>query len=102
MNKNLKTDDLLKILRKIGNQSKLNQRNLASDLGFSLGKLNYCLKSLRKKGYIKIENFKKNKNLGNYRYLLTPQGISYKTKMLYFFLKQRAKEYEEIKKELRK
>ena len=102
MNKNIKSNDELQILRKIDNNSKLNQRDLASDLGFSLGKLNYCLKLLKKKGHIKIENFKKNKNITNYKYLLTPQGISYKTKMLYFFFKQKAKEYEEIKKELRK
>ena len=102
MNKNIKSSDELQILRKINNNPKLNQRDLASELGFSLGKLNYCLKSLRKKGHVKIENLSKNKNIINYKYLLTPKGISYKAKMLYFFLKQKAKEYEEIKKELRK
>lgn len=95
-------EDYFLILRKIARRSKQSQRQMSNELGFSLGKLNYCLKELQKKGLIKIQNFKKNKNKLNYNYLLTPKGISHKTKMLYYFLKQKAKEYEEIKKELQK
>ena len=51
--------DYLNLLRKINKNSKLNQRQLANELGFSLGKLNYCLKALKEKGLIKINNFKK-------------------------------------------
>ena len=102
MNMKKNTEDHFEVLRKIQRKPGASQRELAEELGFSLGKLNYCLKSLRKKGHVKIENLSKNKNIINYKYLLTPKGISYKAKMLYFFLKQKAKEYEEIKKELRK
>ena len=78
------------------------QRSLASDLGFSLGKLNYCLKELKKKGYVKIKNFKNNKNKINYIYALTPKGISYKTKLTISFMQRKMAEYEDLKKELKK
>ena len=59
MNINNKNSDEFEILRKINNLEKPNQRDLAYELGFSLGKLNYCIKALRKKGFVKIRNFKK-------------------------------------------
>lgn len=91
--------DLLNILRKINNKHDLTQRELAKDLGFSLGKLNYCLKALRQKGLIKIDNFKKNKNKLNYIYILTPKGISQKTKLTLKFMTKKMHEYDELKKE---
>ena len=98
-----KTDsDQFNVLRKIQNNPKTTQRQLASDLGFSLGKLNYCLRALRSKGLIKISNFAKNKNKFNYAYLLTPKGISEKTKLTINFMKLKMKEYEELKKEMNK
>ncbi len=90
------------ILRKINSNPKISQRILASKLGISLGKLNYCLKALRDKGFIKIKNFSNNPNKLDYAYLLTPKGVRYKTKMAYFFLKQKMKQYEDLKKELEK
>ena len=78
------------------------QRSLASDLGFSLGKLNYCLKELKKKGLVKIKNFKDNKNKINYIYILTPKGIAHKTNLTILFMKKKMKEYEDLKKELKK
>ena len=54
------TEDHFKILRKIQKDPKYSQRQMADELGFSLGKLNYCLKALQQKGFIKIKNFKKN------------------------------------------
>ena len=99
MNTNLNLKDY-ELLKKIHSNSKISQRNLAKALGFSLGKLNYCLKALKKKGLIKIQNFKKNENKLEYSYLLTPKGLSYKTKMAYFFMKQKLEEYETLKKEL--
>ena len=97
----MKTDsDLLNILRKIYSKNELSQRKLAKDLNFSLGKLNYCLKSLKKKGLIKIQNFKNNENKINYIYKLTPKGISQKTKLTISFMKRKMKEYDELKKEL--
>ena len=98
-NKDNKSNEF-EVLRRIENNSKSSQRDLAEKLGFSLGKLNYCLKALRKKGLIKIKNFSKNKNKLNYAYFLTPKGILHKTKMGYFFMKQKISEYEELKKEL--
>ena len=99
MNKNL--EDYFKVLRKIQNNPKHSQREMANDLGFSLGKLNYCLKALRNKGFIKISNFKKNPNKLNYFYILTPKGISEKTKLTINFMKKKFKEYEELKRELK-
>jgi len=94
--------DYLNLLRKIDNKPESSQRKLASELGFSLGKLNYCLKALKSKGLIKISNFKKNPNKINYIYVLTPRGISEKTKLTLNFMKRKIKEYEELKKEIKK
>ena len=94
--------DHFNVLRKIQNKPKATQRALASELDFSLGKLNYCLKALRGKGLIKIENFKKNPNKINYIYILTPKGISEKTKLTVNFMKLKMKEYDELKKEISK
>ena len=94
--------DHFNLLRMIKNKPKASQRELAAQLGFSLGKLNYCLKSLKHKGLIKIENFKKNPNKINYIYILTPKGISAKTKLTINFMKRKMKEYDEIKKEIEK
>ena len=94
------SQDQLEILRKINKKPKLSQRELAKELGFSLGKLNYCIKELKKKGLVKIENFKKNPNKLNYIYLLTPKGVSEKTKLTINFMKKKSKEYDELKKEL--
>ena len=92
--------DNLNILRKIQSKSDITQRDLANELGFSLGKLNYCLKALKIKGLIKIKNFEKNKSKMNYMYLLTPKGISAKTKLTINFMKKKMVEYDELQKEL--
>ena len=92
--------DHFDILRKLNRNSKISQRELAKDLGFSLGKLNYCLKALKEKGLIKIKNFTNNQNKINYIYILTPKGISAKTKLTIRFMKRKMKEYEELKKEI--
>ena len=93
--------DLFNTLRKVGQNPNINQRKLASKLGFSLGKLNYCLNELKKKGFIKIENFKKNKKKFGYIYLLTPSGISTKTKLTLNFMKRKMKEYDELQNEIK-
>ena len=95
-------EDHFDVLRKIQQNPESTQRELAEELGFSLGKLNYCLKALKSKGLIKIENFKKNPKKINYLYVLTPQGISTKTKLTVNFMKRKLKEYEELKKEIEK
>ena len=94
--------DHFEILRKIKTKPKATQRQLAKELGFSLGKLNYCIKALKSKGLIKIENFKKNPNKINYIYVLTPKGIAEKTKLTMNFMRRKMKEYEELKKEVGK
>ena len=99
MNNNL---DHLNVLRKIKSQPNSSQRKMATELGFSLGKLNYCLKSLNQKGLIKIRNFRKNPNKFRYAYILTPKGIAAKTKLTYNFMKRKMKEYDELKAEIEK
>ena len=94
--------DYLNLLRKIKNKPESSQRELAEELDFSLGKLNYCLKALKSKGLIKIDNFRKNPNKINYIYVLTPKGISEKTKLTINFMKRKMKEYDELKIELKK
>ena len=88
------------LLRKISKKPNANQRELASDLNISLGKLNYVLKELKKKGLVKINNFKNNPNKSGYLYLLTPKGISEKTKISKKFMQRKIQEYEELKEEL--
>ena len=94
--------DHFEVLRKIQKKPNSTQRELAEELGFSLGKLNYCLKALKTKGLVKINNFKKNPNKINYFYVLTPKGISEKTKLTINFMKRKMKEYDELKLELKK
>ena len=89
------------LLRKLQKKPNLSQRELAKDLGFSLGKLNYCLKALQNKGLLKINNFQKQRNKINYlKYILTSKGIALRTKLTLDFMKKKLKEYDELKKEL--
>ena len=95
--------DQFEVLRKIEKVKKSSQRELAEELGFSLGKLNYCLKELQKKGLVKLQNFQKRSNKINYlQYVITPKGISERTKLTINFMKRKMKEYDELKKELKK
>ena len=94
--------DHFNVLRIIKNKPKATQRELAGQLGFSLGKFNYCLKALKEKGLVKIENFRKNPQKINYMYVLTPKGIAAKTKLTLNFMKLKMKEFDELKKEIKK
>ena len=96
-----KKEDQLDILRKVGKKPNSTQRELAKELGFSLGKFNYCIKALQQKGFIKIKNFKRSPKKINYLYVLTPQGIAEKTKLTLNFMKRKIREYDELKKELK-
>ena len=93
-------NDNFEVLRKLDKKPNSSQRELAKTLGFSLGKLNYCLKELNIKGLIKIRNFKRNPNKLNYMYVLTPKGISAKTRLTINFMKRKMIEYDELKLEL--
>ena len=75
------------------------QRQLSNDLGVSLGKINYCLKSLIKKGFIKVNNFKNSNNKIQYSYLLTPKGIEEKAKLTLDFIRIKTQEYDTLKQE---
>ena len=102
MPKNKDSIDDLNIMRKIQNRPELSQRQLAQELGFSLGKINYCINALKIKGLIKISNFKKNNNKLNYFYILTPKGFIKKTNLTLKFMKLKMTEYDELQKELLK
>ena len=92
--------DHFDVLRDIQKKKDVSQRVLANSLGFSLGKLNYIISELRKKGLVKVDNFIKNKRKGKYVYILTPSGLSQKTKLTINFMKRKMKEYDELKREL--
>jgi EPS-associated MarR family transcriptional regulator len=94
--------DYFNILRKIDKDPKASQRELAKELGLSIGKLNYCLKALKEKGLVKIQNFSKNTKKTKYLYYLTPKGVIEKTKATINFMNIKMNEYEEFKKELSK
>ena len=102
MNKKKYNQDHFDVLREIQKQSNSSQRELANELGFSLGKLNYVMKALQEKGLVKIQNFKNNPKKINYFYVLTPKGIAAKTKLTINFMKRKMEEYEELKKEIEK
>mgnify|MGYP003974224991 FL=1 len=93
-------EDHLQILRKIQKKPESSQRELAGELGISLGKLNYCLKALQKKGLVKINNFQKNSDKINYIYILTPRGIKHRLKLTIIFMKKKMREYDELKSEI--
>jgi len=89
---------LLKILDKDPN---LTQRQMAQKMGISLGKVNYCLSQLAKKGFIKINRFKASRIKIKYIYMLTPRGLEEKGRLTLSFLKVKLSEYEEIKRQIR-
>ena len=94
--------DNLNLLRKINKKPMASQRKLAEELGFSLGKLNYCINALKSKGLVKMKNFTNNPKKINYIYVLTPKGISEKTKLTMNFMRRKMREYDELKAELKK
>jgi|TARA_B110000008_G_scaffold182856_1_gene181773 EPS-associated MarR family transcriptional regulator len=90
------------LLKSLEQDANLTQRQLSEELGISLGKVNYCLKSLIQKGFVKINNFKNSNHKLQYSYLLTPKGIEEKTKLTIEFLKVKTEEYEALKEEVEK
>ena len=90
----------LKVLRHLENNPNVTQRELATELGISLGKTNYCLKALINKGMIKAKNFKNSANKRAYLYILTPKGIEAKARISVRFLQRKVEEYEALKIEI--
>lgn len=103
MNKNKNFQDNFEILRQISKFPKYSQRDLAGRLGFSIGKVNYCLKNLKKKGLVKVKNLSKKKEKVKYlrKYVLTKQGVLLRTKLTIDFMKKKMVEYDELKKEIK-
>ncbi|MBJ54313.1 MAG: MarR family EPS-associated transcriptional regulator [Gammaproteobacteria bacterium] len=95
------TDDArYKILKKLEANPATSQRELAEELGMSLGKINYCLQALIDKGLVKAKNFSKSQHKRRYLYLLTPQGIDSKARLTRRFLKRKLAEYEALREEI--
>jgi EPS-associated MarR family transcriptional regulator len=90
----------LDLLRKLEVNPEYTQRELSQEMGVSLGKVNYCMKKLIEKGWIKLSNFSHNPNKVGYIYLLTPKGIEQKTKLTILFLKRKIEEFEILKDEI--
>ena len=95
-----KKQNQFQILQSLERDSRPTQRQLSNDLGVSLGKINYCLKSLIEKGFIKVNNFRNNKNKIQYSYLLTPKGIEEKSKLTLDFIRIKTQEYDALKQEI--
>ena len=94
------TETHYRVLRHIEANPEITQRELASELGVSVGKVNYCIKALIQKGWVKARNFTNNKNKAAYAYLLTPQGIEQKAQITVRYLKSKMAEYEALKQEI--
>jgi len=92
--------EILELIRKLEHNPDYTQRELAKEMGISLGKVNYCLKKLVEKGWIKAKSFHNNPNKSSYAYLLTPKGIEEKGKLTITFLQHKMEEYELLKREI--
>jgi len=95
------TDEVrYKLLKLLEPNPKLSQREVARELGISLGRVNYCLRALIGKGSIKVANFKNSRNKAAYMYLLTPRGLEEKTRLTLRFLGLKMAEYEKLRVEI--
>ena len=97
---NLQQDTYFRILRLLQENPDLTQRELAERLGVSLGGLNYCLKALIEKGWVKVHNFSRNKYKIGYAYILTPQGLIEKARLTGSFLRRKMQEFDVLKAEI--
>jgi len=89
-----------RLLRLLDASPRLTQRELAREMGVSLGKVNYCVNALIEKGWVKARNFRNSNNKLAYAYLLTPRGIEQKAAITVHFLRRKVAEYESLKKEI--
>ena len=97
---NQQEDTYFRVLRILQDTPDISQRELAEKLGVSVGGLNYCLKALMDKGWVKMQNFQNSKNKFKYVYLLTPQGIAERVALTSRFLDRKMQEYEALKAEI--
>ena len=91
---------LLGILRLLEASPRRTQRELASELGMSLGKANYLLRALFGKGFVKVQSFRKSSNKRSYAYLLTPTGVAAKAELTRAYLAQKIEEYDALRLEI--
>jgi len=96
----MKDEITYKLLKSIEENPSQSQRELSKSMGVSLGKLNYCLKALIDKGWVKVNNFRRNPNKADYLYLLTPEGVEEKGRVTVSFLQRKMAEYEQVKAEI--
>ncbi len=96
----LQEDTHFRVMRLLQDNPDMTQRELAASLGVSTSGLNYCLKALIDKGWVKVHNFRHSKNKFGYVYVLTPAGITEKVALTTHFLKRKMAEYEELKAEI--
>ena len=89
-----------KLLKLLHENPEMNQRQIASEMGLSLGKVNFCLKAVIEKGWVKAGNFSKSSNKKAYVYLLTLRGLEEKAKVTFDFLERKKQEYESLKAEI--
>ncbi len=89
-----------KLLKLIHDEPDMSQRQLAKELGISLGKVNYCINALIERGFVKARNFKNSRNKRGYIYILTPRGIEEKAKVTLRFFQRKLAEYEELETEI--
>jgi len=94
-------DDLdYELLRNIEERNGTNQRDLAARMGISVGKVNFCLRAVIEKGWVKVNNFKRADNKWAYAYLLTPTGVSAKFSLAKAFLDRKEREFEQLQAEI--
>jgi len=89
-----------KVLRRLHQSPEVSQRVLAKELGISLGSINFCFQALVEKGWVKMQNFSQSKNKLRYAYLLTPKGMTEKSKLTAKFMKRKVAEYEALQLEI--
>lgn len=99
-NINMVSEDDFKLLRLIESSPEISQREISKKSGLSLGKVNYCLKSLANKGWIKIKRFSKSEHKIGYIYVMTPEGLKTKSLMTIDFLGRKLAEYEALQDEI--
>jgi EPS-associated MarR family transcriptional regulator len=99
---NLEKEEVLQVLREIKSDPEMTQRELSVKLGISLGKVNFIMKALIHRGFIKVDNFKKSDNKAAYLYYLTPTGVEEKARITYRFLRRKMQEYEDLEHEIRR
>src|SRR5205807_1013414 len=96
MNHPISDEVRYRLLRYLDEHPHASQRELARDLGVSLGKINYCVHALVQKGWVKMQNFRKSQKKSSYVYILTPKGIEEKVNVTYSFLRRKIAEYEAL------